>query len=130
MKKGFTLLEVLLSLLILVSAVTIFSSTQLRSVLRIFKEKEFLDRAFIVEQELINFIEIQDEKSKRLEKKEIENPEMKIVLQKMDIDKKSSLRSFMNNIKIVKSEATWNYFGANYKLPFVTFMETKEKEAG
>lgn len=129
-KKGFTLLEVLISLLILVSAVSIFSSTQLRSVLRILKEKDYLERVFVVKRELINFIEQQKEKEKKLLRTDIENPEMRVVSQIIDIDKKSSLKSFADDIKIVKSEGVWNKFGTSYSLPLVTFIKIEEKKSG
>ena len=125
-KKGFTLLEVLISLLILVSAVSIFSSTQLRSVLRILKEKDYLERVFIVKRELINFIEQQEEKEKKQLRTEIEDPEMRVVSQIIDIDKKSSLKSFMDDIKIIKSEGVWKKFGTSYTLPLVTFIKIEE----
>lgn len=130
LKKGFTLLEVLISLLILVSAISIFSSTQLRSVLRIFKEKEYLDRVFVVKREQIDFIEQQKEKTKKLLKMDIEDPEMRVVSQILDIDKNSSLKYFADDIKIIKSEGVWHKFGNSYNLPLITFIKAKEKEAG
>ncbi|MFH1461644.1 MAG: prepilin-type N-terminal cleavage/methylation domain-containing protein [bacterium] len=129
-KNGFTLLEVLLSLLILVSAVTIFSSTQLRSVLRISKEREILDRVFIVKSQLIDFIEEQEKKEQKIFKKEIKNPEMKVVSQIIDIDKRSSLKSFANDMKIIKAQGNWNNIGSSYNLPFVTFVKIKENKNG
>ena len=129
-KKGFTLLEVLISLLILTAAVTIYSSTQLRSILRVSKEKEFLDRVFIVRTELIDFIEKQKEKEQKFLKKEIENPEMKISSEIIDINKKSKLKPFLDDLKIVKTEASWSNFGNSYNLPFITFIKIEEKEAG
>ena len=130
LKKGFTLLEVIISLLILVSAVSVFSSTQLRSVLRIFKEKEFLDRVFVVKRELIDFIEQQKEKEKKLLKTEIDDPEMRVVSQFLDIDKKSSLRDFIDDIKIIKSEGVWKNVGNSYSLSLITFVKAKERKAG
>lgn len=126
-KKGFSLLEVLMSLFILVAAVTIFSSLQLKSLLRINKEKNYLDRIFIVRDELINFINQQDEKKKKQSKKNIDEPELKIISEIIDIDKKSELNNFSEYIQIVKTEGAWDYFGNNYSLPFITFV-VKEKE--
>lgn len=127
-KKGFSLLEVLVALLILVATVSFYSSTQLRSVLKITKEKEYLDRIFVIQSEFIDFIDKQLEKMQKVLKKDIESPRMKVVSQLMDIDKKSSLNLFVNDLKIVKTQGNWNSIGNNFVLSFVTFIESEKKE--
>jgi prepilin-type N-terminal cleavage/methylation domain-containing protein len=129
--NGFTLLEVLVALLILTAAVTIFSSTQLRSLLRVSKERQLLDRAFIVKSNLFDFIEQlkdKDNKKKNL-KKTLEDPQVKIVSEIIDIDKKSKLKKFAGDISIVKTEGEWQNFGSNYNLSFVTFIEKEKKKS-
>ena len=130
-KNGFTLLEVLISLLILTAAVSIFSSIQLRSILRISKEKEYLDRVFIVKDQMVGFIEKlekKDKKVKKIFKKNIENPNIKITSQVINIDKRSSLRSFNNDIEIVKINGTWQGNGSRQNLSVVTFIKKKDKK--
>lgn len=51
--KAFTLLEVIMALLILVSMVTIFTGVHFKMLTRSDKEKSFLDRVFIVQEENI-----------------------------------------------------------------------------
>ncbi len=51
-KEGFTLLEVLLSLLILVAAVSIISDLQIRLMMRMRSGRENIDRVFLVKKEL------------------------------------------------------------------------------
>ena len=127
-KKAFTLLEVLVALLILVSAVTIFSSTQLRSFLRSVKSREFLDRVFIVKSELDDFVSKIDDKNKKREVKKLENPLVTISTELIDIDKKSSLSVFSENIKMVKSNGLWSAFGSKFDLPIVTFIRHQNKK--
>lgn len=129
-KKAFTLLEVLVALLILVSVVTIFSNTQLRSFLRSIKSREFLDRVFIVRSELDDLILkiSMNEKYQKKEVKNIENPLVRVTKELINIDKKSTLSGFNENIKIVKSSGSWTKFGNTYDLPIITFIRDKNKK--
>ncbi len=126
--KAFTLLEVIMALLILVSMVTIFTGVHFKMLARSDKEKSFLDRIFIVQEENIKFVKNLEDKKKKKEVKELENPEIKIVSNLVDIDKKSFLNSFMDNVKMVRSEGSWKEFGSNYNIPFLTIVRFKEEK--
>lgn len=128
-KNGFTLLEALVALLILISAVTIFTRTQLRSLFRVSKERQFLNRAFLIKSNLFDFIEkLKDEKNKDKKlSKSIESPEIRVISNIIDIDKKSKLKKFADDIFIVKTEGKWQNFGTNYNLSYITFVEKKHK---
>lgn len=128
-KKGFTLLESLFALIILTIAVSIFSNTQMRSLLRVLKEKDFLDRIFLVRGELLSFLDKQDQKRVNNFKKNIEHPDLKIDCKIIDIDKKSKLKSFMNDIQIVKTQGDWKGDGKNYSIFFVTFIKNKKEKS-
>jgi len=129
-KKAFTLLEVIMALLILVSMVTIFTGIQFKALARSSKERAFLDRVFIVQEELFKFYKDLENKKKKKEIKDIENPEVKIGSYLVDIDKKSSLNTFIDNVKIIKSQGSWKESASSYNIPFLTFVRFKEDKNG
>lgn len=129
-KKAFTLLEVLVALLILVSAVTIFSNTQLRFFLRSVKSREFLDRVFVIKSELDDFLLKKSMNGKKniKEVKNLEDPLVNINTELIDINKKSTLNGFAKSIKIVKSNGSWINFGNTYDLSIINFIRCKDEK--
>ncbi|KKP24318.1 MAG: hypothetical protein SZ59_C0002G0164 [candidate division TM6 bacterium GW2011_GWF2_28_16] len=131
--KAFTLLEVLVALLILVSAATIISGVNFRAFVRSAKERAYLDRVFVIQKDFLDFIwNLENKKTEKKEiKKEInkiENPEINITTELLDIDKKSELTNFTGNVKIVKTSGSWKSFDNENILNFVTFIRLKDKK--
>ncbi len=123
--KAFTLLEVLVALLILVSAVIIFSSVNFRAFSRSSKERAFLDRVFIIQEEFLKFLLDIENKKKKKEIKIIEDPEINISSKILDLDKKSSLKKFIGNVKILKTNGSWVNFSNKNNLGFIAFVRLK-----
>jgi len=125
---GFTLLEVLLSLVILATSVSILSSLQLRSLMRMWRSREEIERVFLVRKDLTDIFLKLPEKDKPIINK-IEDPLINITTQAEDINKKSGLAPFMETIKIVRSDAEWKSNLVDRKLSMISFiLKTEEKE--
>ncbi|MBD3231305.1 prepilin-type N-terminal cleavage/methylation domain-containing protein [Candidatus Dependentiae bacterium] len=126
-KSGFTLLEVILSLFILVSAVSILTSLHLKFVNRLQNSSDKLNRIFLVEKILLDFYLKQPVKDKPWIEN-IENPNVKITTQLSEINKKSSLIDFKDFIHIVESVGEWQNGPDNFNLEMLTFVLIPEKE--
>lgn len=131
--KAFTLLEVMLAMLILLMSVGILSDLQIKSIFTTWRDREFLDRVFLVKKELLEVF-LDTPKSDKPIKTEIEEPEekrIKIISKIVDIDKKSELKNFIDSVKLIESFGEWqNTFGlkSDFKmLSFVLNPEQKEK---
>ncbi len=129
MKKssGFTLLEVVLALFILVSAVSILTSLHLRLVNRLQISSEKINRIFLVQKNLFNFYLKYPSKDKPSVEK-IENPDIKITTQLVDIDRKSALNDFKDFVKIAESEGEWKSGPDSINSKMTTFVLIPEQE--
>lgn len=131
MKKssGFTLLEVVLALFILVSAVSILTSLHLRLVNRLQISSEKINRIFLVQKNLFNFYLKYPSKDKPSVEK-IENPDIKITTQLVDIDRKSALNDFKDFVKIAESEGEWKSGpdSINSKMTTLVLIPEQEKK--
>ena len=105
-KNAFTLIETLFAIGILAVSITILSSLQVRSVLNVLKGREEIDRIFWVKKGLYSIFLDVPEKPKPIVE-DIEHLNLKVVSQVLDIEKKSSLKDFADNVQIVQSEGRW-----------------------
>jgi len=127
-QKGFTLLEVLMALVILVTAVSLLSSLQLRSLMRMWRSREEIERVFLVKKDLTDIFLKLPKKEKPIVKK-IEDPQIKIITQVEEINKKSDLSSFIETIKIVRTQGEWKSGLVDRKLSMISFvLKPEEKE--
>ena len=125
-KLAFTLLEVLLALLILVSSVTIFSSLQVKSIMRMWLGREYIDRVFLIEKDFYDVFFNPPKKEKSIINL-IEKPDVKITSQILPIDKKSELSEFKDFIEMIKSEGEWKSSSGDHKLTMISFILNPEE---
>ncbi|MFH1644647.1 MAG: prepilin-type N-terminal cleavage/methylation domain-containing protein [bacterium] len=105
-KEAFTLLETLIAITILAVSVTILSSLQVRSFLRVLKGRESISRVFLIKKELYEkFFELS--KIKKPIIKEFEDLNLKITTVLKNIEKKSSLNDYVDEIQILESTGQW-----------------------
>jgi len=103
---AFTLFEVIAAIGILVVAVSMIARLQMRSLLRITRDHDSLEKIFLVRKELNTYcVQWPNVQRKRVVK--LESPEMTITTMSNDIEKKSSLASFKDRLKMVRVEGTW-----------------------
>ena len=89
MKKftGFTLAEVLIAVFILTSSVFVLTELQIRSMFRMLKDKDLVERIFLIKRDLYTvFITLPKKENKEV-KNQIEEPEITIISEMKEIDK-------------------------------------------
>ena len=105
-KNGFTIIEVLLAMFILVSSVYVLSNLQIRYIFRVLKDRDEIDRVFLVKKEL--YLAMFDkEKSNKRTTTEIEDLSTKIVTEPVSVEKKSSLKDLTGEVRLLKSVGSW-----------------------
>lgn len=127
--SAFTLIEVLIALFILATTGFVLSSVQMRSFMRVKKDQQNIQRIFLIKKELYNLLVTPPESEKPVVQK-LENPEMRMTSGMIEIPKKSSLRSFKDNLRIIQTEADWKDAGLVRKEKMISFLykEFEEKE--
>lgn len=128
---AFTLVEVLIALFILATTGYVLSSVQMRSFLRVKKHRESIARIFLIKKELYKFF-IKQPKSGKPVVLRLENPDIRITSEMVEIPKKSSLRHFKDNLRIIQSEADWKDFDFVRREKMISFIykdpDQKEKK--
>ena len=124
---GFTLLEVLLALVILAGAVSIFSRLHLSSVDRVLISREEIDRIYLISKYLSD-INLNPPKKDKPIVNTLEKPEVKITAQFLDIEKKSQLNEFKDVIRIAQAEGEWKSGADQRSLTVVSFAKKPQEE--
>jgi Tfp pilus assembly protein PilV len=120
--RAFTFAEVLLSLFVLAISIYILTSLQFRSINKIRKSSEIIDRLFYVKKYLYKLYLTPLEKGKSI-KETIENPDVTITANKAKIDvKKSSLKEFAKRAEIIWSQAEWQRGPDKRKIKMISFV--------
>lgn len=105
-RAGFTLIEVLMAMGVLIIAVSIIANLQLRSLLRMTRDRDDIEKVYLVKQELFkHFLEQQKQKKKFTSS--LENPEIKFTTNVDQIHSKSALADLKENLLWVKTEGQW-----------------------
>jgi len=103
---GFTFVEVLLALAILAGSAVILSDLQIRSYFRVSKYHGEIERVFLIKKALYKML-LSPIKQEKSIKKKYEVPNLEIISNRKDINKKSSLKAFRKDIDIIWSEGSW-----------------------
>ncbi len=105
-RAGFTLIEVLMAMGVLIIAVSIIANLQLRSLLRMTRDRDDIEKVYLLKQELFkHFLEQQKQKKKFTSS--LENPEIKFTTNVDQIHSKSALADLKENLLWVKTEGQW-----------------------
>ena len=127
--EGFTLPEVLLAMVILATSMSLLSELQTKSIFRIFKAREEIDRVYLIKRRLYDLYFAKPEQEIGKEKKErIENPDLKLISHTMDINKKSVLKDFADRLRIIWSQGTWESQGKKNQMKMVSFILKPPRE--
>jgi prepilin-type N-terminal cleavage/methylation domain-containing protein len=135
MKKnvGFTLIEVLIAMAILTSAILIVSNLELRSFLRIARDRDEIEKIFLLKQSVYNvLLKAQNEKFKNKDIQKLEKPELSITTVIEEIPPKSSLKDYKDKLRFVKVQGTWKRDGYPQEMVLTAVMlrPLDEKEKG
>ncbi|MFA6527469.1 MAG: prepilin-type N-terminal cleavage/methylation domain-containing protein [Candidatus Babeliales bacterium] len=135
MKHGFSFIEVMLAMLILTVTVTSISQLQFRSLTRVQRNDNLIEKIGLIKQRLLAFV-LDDKKRKQLESMrphitKDEETGIKITTQLIEINKKSNLAPLKDLISIIQTEAAWSYEGSPRQEKMISFVlqPPKKEEA-
>ena len=132
MKKNnaFTLIEVMMSLMILASCVTILGSSQIQALMRSFKSQEEISHIYPLRKTLYDRHKKMPAPDEPV-KIRVEEPEMSVVMSAPKINKKSSLFPLQELVKPLMLEAEWETARGSFSMKLLKFSmqvpPTKEK---
>lgn len=121
-QAGFTLFEVLISIVVLTSAVFFLTNLQLRSLFRIESDCELIRRIYLIKKELYLGL-VDPESVKKVNRKEFEDPAMRVVISAQALEKKSPLYKFRSKIGLVVSQGIWRTDQTDRKEEIVGLVE-------
>ena len=107
-RSAFTIFEVLLAIGILVFAVSIIARLQMRSLSRMLRDHDDIEKIFLIKKELYTIF-LRPPMEVKKTKVTLEDPEMSINIRLQDIQKKSKLARFSDSIRLVYCLGTWKY---------------------
>ena len=125
--RGFTLMEVMLALGILAASSYILSGQQVRSLLKLRKSRELVERIYLLKKQLYLFL-ITPPKSDKPYKVECEVPAVKIVAQRKQIHKKSALARISPSLYAIESLGTWKGWSLEQSERMVTFVYVPQQK--
>ena len=106
LSRGFTIFEVLISIFILISSIYVLTNLHLRTLFRIVKDRENLERIYLLKKEayLIFLSPPQDDKPQKID---IEKPDFVIISEIVEIDKNSPFFSMNERLNMIKTVGHW-----------------------
>ncbi len=106
-REGFTLFEVLISIVVLTTTVFLLTNLQIRSFLRIESDRDLINRIYLIKKELYTaLLNIPELKTKI--RKDIEEPAMRVTTCLQVPVEKSSLYAFREKIGLVIAQGVWD----------------------
>ena len=125
--KGFTIFEVLIAVFILVSSVFVLSDLQIRSSFRVLRDREYIDRVFLVKKDFYHTL-IQIPKVGKTQVTSIEDPDIKVTTVAEEIGKKSALKEMKEKLLMVRSEGVWESGPHTRKLTMLGYLIKPDEE--
>jgi len=120
---AFTFMEVLIAMGILTATVMLTSKEQMRSIFRVMRDRDKIEKIFLLKKDLYNhYFKTPDPKQKKKFTVNLEEPEIKITTEFIDIQKKSSLKDFAKKIYLVKATGEWKQEDENRQADMITLV--------
>lgn len=130
-KPAFTLFEVLLALALLVGAVSMIANLEYRSLSRVLRDRDEIEKIFLIKKELYtHFFKLPEKAKKIVTKLESPGPEIAIATQIVDVAPKSSLFRLKDKLTIVQTQGRWKIGKDDYDATMiaVAFKPKSDKE--
>lgn len=129
LRRGFTILEVLMALGLVVMVASMVLSIQMRIFERMKNNKEEVDRIFLLKQTLTQTL-LQTPLTEKKIKLDIEEPSTIITIEPAAIEKKSSLAPWADRLVMLHAQAAWKSenIGMDMRVVAVALKLPKEKE--
>ncbi|MBX9830474.1 prepilin-type N-terminal cleavage/methylation domain-containing protein [Candidatus Babeliales bacterium] len=125
--QGFTLIEVVLALGILATTMYTLSSLQIRSLYRIIKDREQIEKVFLTKRHIYRAHLKPLSAGKKLVVK-VEQPPATFVTEISELGKKSALRKFAQDLNLLKTECLWKSEFMSGQLDMISFTPKTEEE--
>jgi type II secretory pathway pseudopilin PulG len=122
--SAFTLLEVLIALFILTSAVVITADVQFRSYFRVADHQTAIENLFLIKKELYKQLLTPPAPGKRISV-QLEKPNIKIASESIEINNKSSLKELKDSLHFIQTEGLWKKDGAVKTTKMICFVFKK-----
>ncbi len=104
--RGFTIIEVMISLFILSTTMFVLSELQIRSMLRVWQSREDIDRVYIIKKFLYRMYQSPADARKTSQK--FDEPEMHMIIEPVEINKKSALAPYAKQLQYLRATAKWS----------------------
>ncbi len=124
---GFTLIEVVLAIGILATTMYTLSSLQIRSLYRIIKDREQIEKIFLTKCQCYRAHLKPLAAGKRVVVK-TENPPTTFTTEVSEIGKKSALVKFAQDLNVLKTECLWKSEFMNGQLDMISFTPKTAEE--
>ncbi|MFH1831717.1 MAG: type II secretion system protein [bacterium] len=127
---GFTLIEVVIAIVILVSSVFVLNDLQIKSLFHIMKDREEIERIFLVKQFVYKACLYPEQVTKRVVTKFDDPgvPELTVVTESPEIAVKSELYKLKDLVKIFYADGTWKSSAGTRQMKMITLLR-KEPDA-
>jgi len=103
---AFTIIEVMISLFILTATMFVLSQLQLRSMLRVWQSREDIDRVYVIKKFLYRMY--QNPADARKTSQKFDEPDMHMVIEPVEIHKKSVLAPYAKQLQYLRATAKWS----------------------
>lgn len=125
-RRGFTLVEVMIALFILSTSMFFMSELQVKSMMRVWHGREDIDRLYLIKKYAYRMA--LEPKKVRRQSHQFEDPEMKLTVEPHEISKKSALAPFAKKLQLLNSSGHWSRGGKTRTLSIVTMIPLSPKE--
>ncbi len=120
-KGAFTLLEVLMALGIVIMAVSIIANLQIRSLDRMLRDRDDLEKIFLLKRTVYeSFLNPPQDQKKGTTK--LEDPEVTLTTLVENVSSKSSLAPLKDRLRIVRTRAEWKLMKDKREASMITFV--------
>ena len=126
-KHGFTLIEVMIAIFILVSSIYVLTDLQIRSLFRVLKDREEVDRVFLVKKDSYTSY-ITPPKGDKPHITKIEDPAVDIKTEYVELNKKSVFYEHKDLISLIKTTGTWKQNNVMRNIIMITLVEKQQTE--
>ena len=126
-KHGFTLIEVMIAIFILVSSIYVLTDLQIRSLFRVLKDREEVDRVFLVKKDSYTSY-ITPPKCDKPHITKIEDPAVDIKTEYVELNKKSVFYEHKDLISLIKTTGTWKQNNVMRNIIMITLVEKQQTE--
>ena len=125
---GFTTIEVIVAMFILASSVYVLADVQVRSMFKILRDRELLQKIFILKKKTAEFVPLISKEFKP-SKEKLEDMELTLRVESFEFPKKSLLRELLGeDLDCLRTTGEWKSGPFSYDVGFFVCSERERKK--